>query len=287
MKTYQLIDSGGFRKLEQIGDFRIIRPSASAVWAPHLGSRDWSGVDAEFVRHSDGTGEWRINDRRIEQPFEIEIDEIRFQMKLTSFGHLGIFPEQRRHWALLENWVKDQRRLGQEVRVLNLFAYTGGSTLFTARGGAEVTHVDASKGTVRWAADNAKASGLEENKIRWIVDDVKEFVGREIRRGSRYQAVILDPPSYGKGEKRQVWKIEKDLMPLLEQIKQIMAGPGERLVCLSAHSEGYSPISLRNQLISVFGKGTEVEAAEMVIPDSYDRPLPSGAGAIWRGRIET
>lgn len=286
MKTYQLIDSGGFRKLEQLGEFKIVRPSASAVWNTHLSTKEWSRVDAEFVRHSDGTGEWKVHDQRIEEPFEIEIDEIRFQMKLTSFGHLGLFPEQKRHWAYLEKWVADQKRHNQEVRVLNLFAYTGGSTLFCARGGAEVTHVDASKGTVRWAADNAKASGLEDKKIRWIVDDVKEFVGREIRRGSRYHAVILDPPSYGKGEKRQVWKIEKDLMPLLEQIKQIMIGEGERLVCLSAHSEGYSPISLRNQLLSVYGKGLEIDAAEMVIPDSFDRPLPSGAGAIWRGHLE-
>lgn len=281
--TYQLIDSGAFRKLEQVGPFRIVRQALSAVWDPKLQPAEWKAADAEYLRHSDGGGEWKINNPKIEEPFLIDIDGIRFQVRLTSFGHLGLFAEQRRHWQILEAWVRKQTSTGRAIKVLNLFAYTGGSTLFCARAGAEVAHVDASKGTVRWASENAKASSLGEAKIRWLVDDVKEFVAKDVRRGTKYDAVILDPPSYGKGEKKQIWKIEKDLTPLLWHIRKIMNLDQECLVCLSAHTEGYSPISLRNQLITVFGSG-EIEMGEMLIPDQFDRPLPSGAGAIWTKR---
>lgn len=283
--TYQLIDSGAFRKLEQVGPFRIVRQALSAVWEPKLPASEWNAADAQYDRHSDGGGEWKIKNPKIESPFEIDIDGIKFQVKLTSFGHLGLFAEQKRHWQTLETWVKKQSSAGRAIRVLNLFAYTGGSTLFCARGGAEVAHVDASKGTVRWASENAKASGLTDAKIRWLVDDVKEFVSKDVRRGTKYDAVILDPPSYGKGEKKQIWKIERDLTPLLWQLKKLLNLNQECLVCLSAHTEGYSPMSLRNQLVSVFGPG-EIEMGEMLIPDQFDRPLPSGAGAIWTSRAK-
>lgn len=281
--SYKLLDSGNGQKLEQVGPFRMIRPAASAVWEPAGDKSEWKSVAAEFVRHRDGSGDWKIKDKSVEKPFFIEIDGVSFQIKLTSFGHLGLFFEQRQNWLQLERWVRAQSQGGRSVRVLNLFAYTGGSSLFCARAGAEVAHVDASKGTVRWAGENAKQSGLGDKKIRWLVDDVKDFVARELRRGSEYDAVILDPPSYGKGEKKQVWKIESDLMPLLKQVRQLLAKSGECLVCLSAHSEGYSPMSLHNQLSSVFGAGKSIESAEMLIPEEKGRPLPSGAVATWRG----
>lgn len=283
--TYQLLDSGDFRKLEQVGPFRIVRPAASAVWTATLPKSDWLKCDAEFVRNADGSGDWKIKNPRLKDPFLISINGISFLMKLTSFGHLGIFAEQQDNWKALEKWTKTQVAAGRSVKVLNLFAYTGGSTLFCARGGAEVAHVDASKGTVRWATDNAKASNLGDKKIRWLVDDVKEFVARELRRGTQYQAVVLDPPSYGKGEKKQVWKIEKDLMPLLGDIKKLLDPTGESLICLSAHSEGYSPTSLSNQLNRTFGKGNAIESGEMLIVDAQGLALPSGATATWYGRI--
>lgn len=271
MNTYKLLDTGGFRKLEQVGPFRLIRPAATAVWDPRSEVEWDSDVAAEFVRHRDGTGEWRVKDRSVEKPFEIEIEGIRFQIKLTSFGHLGIFPEQ------LSNWLRFRSIVRPGMRVLNLFAYTGGSSLFCAAAGAEVAHVDASRGTVKWASENARVSGLAERPIRWLVDDVKEFVSREVRRGSIYDGIILDPPSYGKGEKKQVWKIETDLMPLLRDLRQIFSG---KFICLSAHSEAYTPVSLKNQLLSVFGEGS-VEAGEMLIEDAGGVALPSGASALW------
>jgi len=278
--TFRLIDSGGFRKLEQAGPFTIIRPAAAAVWPERSDVSGWREADAEFVRNREGGGEWKIRNAKIKEAFWIEIEEIRFKIKLTSFGHLGIFPEQLRHWLLLEKWMRTQKAAGRASKVLNLFAYTGGSTLFCARGGAEVAHVDASQGTVKWARENAEGSGLAQAPIRWLVDDVKEFVAREIRRGTKYNAVILDPPSYGKGEKRQVWKIEKDLIQLLFDLKKILDPDGETLVCLSAHTEGFTPVSLTNQLTTIFGGG-RVEAGEMLIADQFGRPLPSGAGAVW------
>jgi 23S rRNA (cytosine1962-C5)-methyltransferase len=279
--TYQLLDSGNFLKLEQVGPFRLVRPAATAVWDPRLPADAWSGAAAEFKRHRDGSGEWKIRDPRAKNPFEIEVHGLRFLIKLTSFGHLGIFPEQARNWLKFRELVAARKIRGEATRVLNLFAYTGGSTLFCASAGAEVAHVDASKGTVKWASENAKLSGLSERPIRWLVDDVKEFVTREVRRGSKYDAIILDPPSYGKGEKRQVWKIESDLMPLLRDLEKIFSvGPGS-FVCLSAHSEAYTPTSLKNQLLSVFGQNGLTDASEMLIPDQSELPLPSGASALW------
>ncbi len=279
--TYRLLDTGDFRKLEQVGPFRLVRPAATAVWEARLPSREWTDVAAEFVRHRDGTGEWKIRDDRVQQPFEIEMHGLRFQIKLTSFGHLGLFPEQERNWLKFRELVSALKKDGGPVRVLNLFAYTGGSSLFCASAGAEVAHVDASKGTVKWASENARLSGLGEQPIRWLVDDVKEFVAKELRRGSKYDGIILDPPSYGKGEKRQVWKIEADLMPLLRSLKNLFSGRANSFVCLSAHSEAYTPTSLSNQLLRVFGENANTDAGEMLITDPTGLSLPSGASALW------
>jgi 23S rRNA (cytosine1962-C5)-methyltransferase len=276
---YRLLDSGGFRKLEQVGPFRLVRPAATAVWDPSLPAADWKDVAAEFVRHKDGSGEWRIRDKRAQSPFDIDMQGVRFQIKLTSFGHLGIFPEQLDNWLKFRELVSALKKGGEAVRVLNLFAYTGGSTLFCAEAGAEVAHVDASKGTVKWASENAKLSGLSDRPVRWLVDDVREFVAREVRRDSKYDGIILDPPSYGKGEKKQVWKIEADLMPLLRELKKIFSGRQGSFICLSAHSEAYTPTSLGNQLLKVFGDAS-TEASEMLINDQSGLPLPSGASAL-------
>ncbi|MGE4130011.1 MAG: class I SAM-dependent methyltransferase [Bdellovibrionales bacterium] len=278
---YSLLDTGGFRKLEQVGSFRLIRPAATAVWDPHLSEREWKDVAAEFIRHRDGTGEWRIKDERVKNPFEISIHGVHFLIKLTSFGHLGLFPEQEKNWLRFRELVKGLQSNDGPTRVLNLFAYTGGSTLFCAQAGAEVAHVDASKGTVKWASENAELSGLGDRSIRWLVDDVKEFVSREVRRGSKYDGIILDPPSYGKGEKRQVWKIESDLMPLLQELKKLFSGRKGSFFCLSAHSEAYTPTSLNNQLVRVLGSAGETHAEEMLIFDRSGLPLPSGASALW------
>lgn len=279
--TYQLLDSGDFRKLEKIGPYKLIRPAASAVWNPALSPEEWTnGLSAEFIRHRDGTGEWKTLSPALKDAFTIDIENLKFQIKLTSFGHLGIFPEQHANWRRFDEILKKFTKSGRPSKVLNLFAYTGGSTLACARAGAEVTHVDASKGTVKWAQENARLSGLETKPIRWLVDDVKDFVSREVRRESVYDGIILDPPSYGKGDKKQVWKIEVDLMPLLKSLKKILSDREGSFVCLSAHSEAYTPTSLGNQLTRVFGPGSLV-AEEMLITERQNTSLPSGATALW------
>lgn len=279
--SYQLLDSGHFRKLEQVGPFRLIRPAASAVWSPSLSTDDWKkGVAAEFLRHRDGGGEWRISNPEIKNPFSITIEGLTLQIKLTSFGHLGIFPEQVSNWRRFQEIIEPHTKAGRPFKVLNLFAYTGGSTLACAKAGAEVTHVDASKGTVKWAQENAKLSGLEAKPVRWLVDDVKEFVAREVRRQSEYHGLILDPPSYGKGDKKQVWKIETDLMPLLSELKKIFVADKSSFICLSAHSEAFTPTSLANQLQSIFGSGHTIDREEMLIQSPTELPLPSGASAL-------
>lgn len=282
--TYRLIDSGDFKKLEQIGPFRIIRPAASAVWNPALSKSEWAeGLAAEFARHRDGGGEWKIQSNDVKKPFPIAVENLHFQIKLTSFGHLGIFPEQLSNWRKFNELISPQVKSGRSFKVLNLFAYTGGSTLACARAGAEVAHVDASKGTVNWAQENARLSGLSERPVRWLVNDVKDFVAREIRRGNRYDGLILDPPSYGKGDKKQVWKIETDLMPLLRDLKKIFNAQAGSFVALSAHSEAYTPTSLSNQLGRVFGPAASLDSEEMLIMDVNECPLPSGASALWIG----
>lgn len=282
MDSYTLLDSGQFRKLEQVGPYVIVRPAPTAVWNPLLPDKKWATADAEFVRFSDGNGDWKVRHAECKKPFNIEISKLTFEIKLTSFGHLGVFPEQASNWLKLREAASNLKKWQDSVKVLNLFAYTGGSSLAVASGGAEVTHVDASKGTVKWASENAKLSNLGEKPIRWIVDDVKEFVAREVRRGSVYDGIILDPPSYGKGDKKnQVWKIEQDLLPLMSELKKIFSDVKGSFICLSAHSEGYTPQSLKNQLMSVFGPSSQIVSEEMLIPEDGGRHLPSGASALW------
>ncbi|OFZ12060.1 MAG: hypothetical protein A2Z20_07475 [Bdellovibrionales bacterium RBG_16_40_8] len=279
-------------KLEQVGPFRIARPSACAVWDPVLPDSDWRDVDAEFVRFSDGRGEWKIKNQDIKNPWVIEVHGIFFNLKLTSFGHLGIFFEQEKNWLQLREIIGAKQSKGSSsqenaFRVLNLFAYTGGATLFAAAAGAQVVHLDASKGSVKWARENAESSGLTSHPIRWIVDDVQEFIEKEIRRGSKYQGIILDPPSFGRGNTNQAWKIEDHLLPLLKNLRKLMADDFAFLL-LSAHSPGYTPISLENQLRQVCADLANAnlkkkhndyvfESGEMLIYDTQKRALPSGA----------
>jgi len=272
--TYKLIDSGDFRKLEQVGPFRIVRPAAGAVWRPVLQASAWK-ADAEFTRNAGGDGQWSVANPKVRTGWQIEACGARLLIKITDFGHLGIFPEQHANWERLGEVAA--AKPDEEIRVLNLFAYTGGSTLASAKAGAQVVHVDASKTTVTWARENAVASGLGEAKIRWIIEDVSKFVEREERRGTTYHGIILDPPSYGRGPKGQLWQIETELPALLARLKTLL-DPDFRFVLLSAHSQGYTPIALENLLRDIIPhdvKGS-YDAGEMMIA-SDTRPLPSGA----------
>lgn len=280
--TYRLIDSGRFQKLEQIGHYRLIRPASGAVWQPALPESEWSQADATFERHKGGDGVWKFRTKSEDAAWLVQSGAVAMQLRCTDFGHLGVFAEQQANWRRLTQLAEVQRQiLGRRPRILNLFAYTGGSTLAAAQGGAEVVHVDASKTSVAWARENASVSGLDGHPIRWIVEDVRKFVAREERRNSLYEGVILDPPSFGRGSKGQIWKIETDMTELLQQIKPLL---NEELsfVNLSSHSQGYTPIALKNLLIHILGQTDgNCFAEEMIVPSECGRSLPSGATCFW------
>ncbi|MBI5674805.1 MAG: class I SAM-dependent rRNA methyltransferase [Nitrospirae bacterium] len=275
---YQLLDSGMGNKLERVGPYLLMRPSPQAVWSPYLPEERWQEADAVYIRSSSGGGKWEFK-RRLPEKWEIEYGGFRFAVKPTGFGHLGIFPEQRESWEWISEKVKTVTR---EITVLNLFAYTGGSTLAAASAGASVCHLDASKGVVDWGRENTALSGLSSSSIRWIVDDANKFIGKEIRRGKKYDAIILDPPSFGRGAKGEVWKIEDDLTKLLNTCRALLSDE-PLFVLLSCHSPGFTPLVLQNLLAEMMKtiKG-RLSCAEMVITEAESgSPLPCGSYARW------
>ena len=276
MNGYELLDSGNGAKLERFGEIVLARPCAQAVWQPQRPAR-WKSADATFDREDGNRWHGR---NRLPQEWVIDVDGTRFRLSGTDFGHLGIFPEQRAQWT----WIRETvAAAGRPVRVLNLFAYSGGSTLAAARGGAEVCHLDASKGMVQWARANAALNGLESHPIRWIVDDAHKFLNREIRRGRRYDGIILDPPTYGRGGNGEIYLIERDLTETLRLCRALLSD-SPLFLLLSAHTPGHTPIVLGNVLTQALrGLGGAVTSGEMVLagaPDVF--PLPSGAYARWQ-----
>ncbi|MBS0621346.1 MAG: class I SAM-dependent methyltransferase [Verrucomicrobia bacterium] len=256
MKSYSLLDSGNGRKLEQFGPYVLDRPSPLALWRPSVGK--WKS-DAAFHRETGWSGS-------LPREWEVEIGGIRMQIRPTDFGHLGLFPEHATLWAKLD-----------APRLLNLFAYSGGATVFAAKRGAEVCHVDASKGMIEWAQENAQRNGLGKAPIRWIVDDVIKFLTREVRRGRRYEGIILDPPSFGRGSRGEVFKVDDEMGPLLDLCQQLLSDKAS-FVILSCHTPGYTPLVLQHLLQERFGDN--VTGGEMALPGK--RPVPNGAYAEWR-----
>ena len=280
---YTLLDSGGERKLEQIGEHRLVRQAPQAVWSRRLPVAEWQAADAVYERDSTGGGDWQFG-QKMARRLEILYANIHFQIKLTDFGHLGLFPEQAENWEWMRRLIRArlQRTNGRNLNVLNLFAYTGGSTLACSQAGAHLVHVDAAKGVVDWAKENAQLSRLEERPIRWLVDDALKFVKREARRESLYQGIILDPPSFGRGPQGEVFKIENDLLPLLDACREILADDA-LFVLLTCHTPGFTPTTLRNEILEIMdGQGGRVEEGEMLIPEQSGRMLPSGAYARWQ-----
>ena len=215
---YALVDSGNGRKLERFGDYLLERPSAQAVWKPQLSQKIWASADAYFKRVTDKEGTWVFRSS-LPSSWVINVGGIRMKMSPTPFGHLGIFPEQVYFWKWLNGAVKNTPQ--PEPKVLNLFAYSGGSTLACAAAGARVCHLDASRPIVGWARENAALSEIPEGKIQWVLDDVMKFVQREVRRGRRYDGIILDPPSFGRGPKKEIFKIEHELGTLLQDCQTL------------------------------------------------------------------
>lgn len=264
---YELVDSGDGQKLERFGAYVLRRPCSQAMWRPVKPDSEWSRADAAFDRE-DGN-RWH-NRGNLPKEWNIETAGIKFRLGGTDFGHLGIFPEQRAQWR----WIRSRvAAAGRSLKVLNLFAYSGGSTMAAALGGAEVCHLDASKGMVEWARGNARLNGLSEHPIRWIVDDAVKFMRREIRRGRRYDGVILDPPTFGRGALGEMYKIERDLGVTLSLVGELLS-ENPSFVLFSSHTPGLSVTVAENILSQVF-PGAELDSGEMLL-EGGSLACPSG-----------
>lgn len=277
-EDYQVIDCSKGEKLERWGDYLLIRPDPQVIWDTPKKDRGWKRPNGHYHRSSKGGGQWEFFN--LPQQWTISYGSLTFNLKPFSFKHTGLFPEQAANW----DWFSDKiRAAGRPVKVLNLFAYTGGATLAAAAAGAAVTHVDASKGMVGWAKENAKSSGLESAPIRWIVDDCVKFVEREIRRGSHYDAVIMDPPSYGRGPKGEIWKIEDSIHPFVKLCSKLLSH-NPLFFLINSYTTGLAPSVLSyligTEITPVFGG--QAKAQEVGLPVSGNGlTLPCGASGRW------
>lgn len=273
-KEYEVLDADNGEKLERWGDVILIRPDPQIIWHTGRGPA-WEKAHAHYHRSSKGGGSWNTVPR---EQWQISYGDLRFSIRPTGFKHTGLFPEQAVNWDLMREMIA---REGRPLKVLNLFAYTGGATLACAAAGASVCHVDASKGMVQWARENAAASGLAEKPIRWIVDDCRKFVEREIRRGSRYDAVIMDPPSYGRGPGGEVWKLEDCIHELVTLCAGVLS-ENPVFFLLNSYTTGLSPSVMGYILKVALGDG-EVAADEIGLPVARTGlALPCGSTALWR-----
>ncbi|MDY4970387.1 MAG: class I SAM-dependent methyltransferase [Lachnospiraceae bacterium] len=277
-KDYEVIDTSGGEKLERWGKYLLVRPDPQVIWTSEEKNRGWKRPNAHYHRSKKGGGEWEFID--LPKQWSISYRNLTFQLKPFSFKHTGLFPEQAVNW----DWFSEKiRNAGRPVKVLNLFAYTGGATLAAAAAGASVTHVDASKGMVTWARENAKSSGLEEAPLRWLVDDCMKFVEREIRRGNHYDGIIMDPPSYGRGPKGEIWKIEDAIYPLVQECAKLLSDD-PLFFLINSYTTGLAPSVLTYMLGMAVQKkyGGSVTADEIGLPvTETGLVLPCGASGRW------
>ncbi len=275
---YAYLDSGDGRRLERFADLILDRPAPQAIWPKGLPAGRWSEAYGRFERRPDGSGDWEFDGPEPEARV-VRWETLQFEVRPTGFGHLGLFPEQEPTWSWLQRVVRAQ---AAPPRVLNLFAYTGSSSLAPAAAGADVTHLDAVKGVVQWASDNARSSGLGEATLRWIVDDVQKFVAREQRRERRYEGILLDPPSFGRGKQGEVWKLEESLAGLLRDCAELLS-EGALFLMVSAHTPGVTAAVLQNLLQPLRqARGGRVVAGEMLLAGTESpHILPSGTYARW------
>ena len=276
-RDYEVVDASGGEKLERWGSYLLIRPDPQIIWNTPKVSRGWKKANAHYHRSKKGGGQWEFFD--LPQQWDIRYRELTFRLKPFSFKHTGLFPEQAVNW----DWFSGKiRQADRPVKLLNLFAYTGGASIAAAAAGASVTHVDASKGMVTWAKENAKASGLAEAPIRWIVDDCMKFVEREIRRGNRYDAIIMDPPSYGRGPKGEIWKMEDSIHGFLQLCAQLLSD-APLFFLLNSYTTGLAPAVLTYLLSSELKRfGGHVDSQEIGLPvTSSGLVLPCGASGRW------
>lgn len=278
-QDYELIDTGDGERLERWGRYILRRPDPQVIWPATLGKKDWNNAHAHYQRSSSGGGRWSFL-KKMPERWTISYGGIQFYIRPTGFKHTGLFPEQAVNWDWLTKLIT--ARTGP-VRVLNLFAYTGGATVAAAAAGAEVCHVDAAKGMVTWARENLVLSGLAERPVRWIVDDVLKFVNREKRRGRLYQGIIMDPPSFGRGPNREVWKIEDELYGLTELCAQLL-GEDALFFLINSYTTGLAPGVLNNILTLTVGRKHQgsIISDEIGLPVSASQfALPCGASGRW------
>ena len=278
-KDYELIDATGGNRLERWGSTLLVRPDPQVVWKSEPVSGLWAKADAVYHRSAKGGGEWEYR-RRLPQKWQIGWNDLSLVVSPTGFKHTGVFPEQAVNWAWYQQKI---RAAGRPIRVLNLFGYTGGATLACAQAGASVCHVDASKGIVAWARENAAASNMTDRPIRWIVDDCAKFVAREIRRGSVYDGLIMDPPSYGRGPGGEIWKLEDNIYDLIALCAGVLSEK-PLFVAVNSYTTGLSPAVmeyiLKTTLTPKFGGHTSCD--EIGLPVSATGGVvPCGATAIW------
>lgn len=287
-KDYEVIDCSQGEKLERWGKYLLVRPDPQVIWNTPKHEKGWKRMNGHYHRSSKGGGEWEFFDLPQEWTIHYNLPinkELTFHLKPFSFKHTGLFPEQAANWNWFSTLIADAVKSGRPVKVLNLFAYTGGATIAAAAAGASVTHVDASKGMVTWAKENAVSSGLADAPIRWLVDDCVKFVEREIRRGNHYDAIIMDPPSYGRGPKGEIWKIEESVYPLVQLCSQILTDD-PLFFLINSYTTGLQPAVLSYMMHTVLGKynGT-ITAEEIGLPvSSNGLVLPCGASGRFQAK---
>jgi 23S rRNA (cytosine1962-C5)-methyltransferase len=279
-KEYELLDAGSGEKLERYGNFVMVRPDPEALWHKSLSIEEWGKAQLNFKR-SGNKQKWEIEEG-VPRKWNIQFGNFSFVIRPTSFKHTGLFPEQLPNWEWMEEIITDKKLEKGKPSVLNLFAYTGGATLACARAGAEVCHVDGSKTAVAWARENAELSELKDAPIRWIVEDVILFLKREVKRGRKYDAIIMDPPSFGHGPKNELWKIEEHFLELMDLCKQVLSDD-PLFVLINGYTAGYSGIAYQNNLEDMMKlyQGS-IEIGELTIEQSNSsKLLPCGIFARW------
>ena len=276
-KDYEVIDTGDGEKLERWKNIILRRPDPQAIW-PKQKPELWGRADAYYHRSTKGGGEWEFF-KKLPERWSVRYGDLEFYVRPTGFKHTGLFPEQAVNWDWMAGLI---RKADRPIRVLNLFGYTGGATCACAAAGAHVTHVDAAKGMVQWARENREHSGIDETSVRWIIDDALKFVQREERRGNRYQGILMDPPSYGRGPGGEIWKLENELFGLVQACERVLAEDA-LFMLINSYTTGLQPAVLNNMLTMTVQKrhGGRVAADEIVLPVTAGGVLPCGASGRW------
>lgn len=278
-KDYRLVDASDGDRLEKWGNITLVRPDPQIIWKTEKNNPLWNKADAYYHRSKSGGGKWEIR-ASVPERWQIKYKDLVFNVKNMGFKHTGIFPEQAVNWDYTRNLIRNS---GRDIKVLNLFAYTGGATIACLKEGASVVHVDASKGMVQWAKENAISSGVADKNVRWIVDDCEKFVQREIRRGNKYDIIIMDPPSYGRGPGGEVWKLEDKIYDFVRLCSELLY-ENSLMVLINSYTTGLSPSVMEYILGEVIKPkfGGKVSSDEIGLPvEESNMVLPCGASAIW------